>query len=340
MDVVIFPNARNVGVMPPTNILTSNLIQMTTKDMDNILKFHKKQKITNIIFRYGDPMDIGIEFFMHLLDKLDSDPKYEKTRVTIESPLISFLKRYGAWKNVIDHDRVLVKATFNYGEKESSGRFFSDSNLMDAYSRFWYSFHYRPVLIYYKSFDNTRYASHMERLALMLKTTLEVRDTTTSKDDWCKNEAFYLNDSYRYTTSHVWFDNNPSKYESNSEMEVHNIEKKRDEVATKLKERSEKAERQAEARRKEEERENAILKSIKVSKEIQELNKPKAVTKKKRTTTKPNSGFTKEQKEQLHIIRDKTVSKLNSEVSTKKHVKHHIDLYEAIEKFRATNNLG
>ena len=340
MDVVIFPDARNVGVMPPINILTSNLIRMTTKDMDNILKFHKKHKITNIIFRYGDPMDIGIEFFMHLLDKLDSDPKYEKTRVTIESPLISFLKRYGAWKDVINHDRVLVKATFNYGEKDSSGRFFSDSNLMDAYSRFWFSFHYRPALIYYKSSDNLRYAPHMDRLALILKTTLEVRDTT--KKNWCKDETFYLNDSYRYMTSYAWFDKNPSSYESNSDVEVHNIEKKRDEVASKLKERSEKAERQAEARRKEEERENAILKSLKISKEIQELKKPKTVRKKKRATTptKSNSGFTQEQKEQLHAIRDKTVSRLNSEVSTKKSQKHHIDLYEAIEKFRSANNLG
>lgn len=356
MDVVIFPNARNAGVIPPVNMYTSEHIQVTIKDMDNILKYHKKNgdKITNIIFRYGDPMDNGIEFYLHLLEVLDNSPQYEKTRVTIETPLISFLKRFGIWQKVVEHDRVLVKAVFEYGEKEASGKFFSDSNLMDAYSRFWNSFRYRPVLIYYKGEKNTKHVSHMERLALILKTTLETRDISNAS--WTKETVFYSNDSYRYITPHVWFVPNPSKYELNSDVEKHNISKKRDEVETKLKERKEKAERQAAYRKKEDEREEATLRAMRLAKDMdkykenqaeKEAKKKKEIAKKVREkkaekkgtkpAPKPRTEFTPEQKEQLHAIRDKAVAKLNAEIPDKG-VK--VDLFDAIARHRAMNNLG
>jgi hypothetical protein len=355
MDVVIFPNARNVGVIPPVNMYTSEHIQVTIKDMDNILKYHKKNKdkITNIVFRYGDPMDNGVEFYLHLLEVLDSNPQYANTRITIETPFIAFLKRFGTWQKVVEHDRVLVKAVFDYGEKEASGRFFSDSDLMAAYSRFWNSFRYRPALIYYKSEKNIKYARHMERLSFLLKTTLETRDISNAS--WTKETVFYSNDSYRYMTPHVWFVDNPSKYEMNSDAEKYSISKKRDEVETKLKERKEKAERQAAFRKKEDEREEATLRAIRLAKEMdkykenqakKEVQKKKEIAKKVREkkaekkvtkpAPKPRSEFTPEQKAQLHAIRGKTVAKLNGEVV--KGAK--VDLFDAIARHRAMNNLG
>lgn len=356
MDVVIFPNAKNAGVIPPVNMYTSEHIQITKKEMMDILKFHKKDKLNSIIFRYGDPMDNGVEFYLQLIDLLDNDPRYEKTRIIIETPLITFLKRYGAWQKVVENDRILVKATFSFGEKESSGKFFSNSNLMDAYSRFWNSFRYRPVLIYYKLDENDKYAPHMETLANVLKTTLEVRPVWGMMDkSWATEKYFYSNDYCRYISSLVWFEEDPSKYEISSDKERRDIRKKREVVETKLRERKEKAERQAESRRKEDEREEAMFKALRISKEIEEAkkkqppirvirekcpiirhDKPKPAPK-KRISSKTNKGLDDSQKKKLQEIRDKTIEKLNNKPADPKKP---IDLYDAISRFRAQNHLG
>jgi hypothetical protein len=171
---------------------------------------------------------------------------------------------------------------------------------------------------------------------------------------WATEKYFYSNDSCRYTSSLVWFEEDPSKYEIASDKERRDIKNKREAVETKLRERQEKADRQAESRRKEDEREEAMFKALKISKEIEEAkkkqppikvirqkcpiirhDKPKPAPKKK--TAKANKGLDDSQKKKLQEIRDKTIEKLNNKVAEPKKP---IDLYDAISRFRTQNHLG
>jgi hypothetical protein len=155
-------------------------------------------------------MDNGMDFFIYVL-KAISKPSYEGVKVIIETPLIAFKQRHGVWEEVVKDERVTVKTVFEYGEKDSSGRFFSVSDFEKAYNNFYSIFRYRPVIIYYKSDSTKKFESYMNNTATLLKTTLEIRDLTKGYD-WIDNEYFYGNDFCRYDSSAAWFDSNPTRY--------------------------------------------------------------------------------------------------------------------------------
>ena len=87
----------------------------------------------------------------------------------------------------------------------------------------------------------------------------------------------------------------------------------------------------------EKKRKEEAKKKKEIAKKVRAKKAEKKVTK---PVPKPRTEFTQEQKEKLHAIRDKTIAKLNAEVTEMPAKRGKVDLFDAIARHRAMNNLG
>lgn len=212
MRIAIFPSPKTIDLNIP--FFCSNVnkhITMKESDVDEIMKFHTKNKdrVKMLIFKFGDPMDMGNTFFEYILNKMGHDKNYKYVNhLVIETPLIKFLKESSQWTKVVTDKRVTIKAVFSYGEKDNRGAYFKDTDFIKSYNRFVKCCGYKPPIIYYR--DGSKYDNAMITLSTeILKTpmeTIDVNDIRINLKDTPYDDRFYDNTGRRFISSNCCFD--------------------------------------------------------------------------------------------------------------------------------------